>query len=183
MKLVTLALVVVTMWAYGLELFNGGDAVCAANGFVAARPSVGTALSSMFLHDPSGLAHLGLNMVTLMIFGTLVERAIGSIRFAVLYFAAGFMGAIFHLVVDPSATVPMVGASGAIFGVMAAAAMIRTWALAFTVIYFAFNLVGLFAPDLVGMHGIAIGVHVGGFIAGFLLMRVSFVKKVEEVEA
>jgi membrane associated rhomboid family serine protease len=48
-------------------------------------------------------------------------------------------------------------------------------------VYMIFNLVALFAPDAVGMHGVAVGCHVGGFLAGFLMTRVAFAGKLEEV--
>lgn len=148
-------------------------------GFVPSHPSVQTALTSMFLH--ADLAHILGNMAFLLVFGTLVERDLGSIRFTLLYVAAGLGGALCHAVVASGSTDTMVGASGAIFGVLAAAAMLRSWAVAFVCVYVAFNIVGLFAPEIVGMSGVAIGAHVGGFAIGFAMTRVVFAGKLEEV--
>lgn len=152
-------------------------------GFVPAHASVQTAFTSMFVHDPTSLAHILGNMSFLLIFGTLVERDLGSLRFLLIYVAAGFGGALLHTVVNPSSTDVMVGASGAIFGVLAAAAMLRTWAVAFVAIYMGFNVVALFAPELVGMKDVAVGCHVGGFVVGFLMVRVAFSGKLQEATA
>ena len=181
MKPATLLLSLAIVLAYLVELAAGGDAVCQAHGLVAARPTVQDALGSLFLHDPSSWVHVGGNAVFLLVFGTLVERSIGSVRLLVLYFAAGLGGAACHVLVDPSATMPLVGASGAIFGVLAAAAMLRPATLVFVVVFFGFNIVGLFAPELVGMHGVSVGAHVGGFVTGFVMVRTAFVGKIQEV--
>ena len=73
---------------------------------------------SMFLH--AGLAHILFNMWSLWIFGNNVEEAFGSLLFAVFYLAAGVAATIGFVVVNPTLTVPLVGASGAIAGVMGA---------------------------------------------------------------
>jgi membrane associated rhomboid family serine protease len=71
-----------------------------------------------------------------------------------------------HAVVNPSATIPMVGASGAIYGVLAAAAMIRPRVIWFVGVFFLSNIWCAFA----GSHdGTSFGAHIGGFTAGFLV--------------
>jgi membrane associated rhomboid family serine protease len=125
MPLVTLLLVALNIAAYALELQSGGMAVCEAYGLVPAHPSFETALSSLFLHDPSSLLHLGGNMAFLAVFGTIVEGALGHVRFGGLYVAAGLSGCALHVIVGPSSTDPLVGASGAIFGLLAVAAVLR----------------------------------------------------------
>lgn len=151
-----------------------------AYSFVPAHASVQTAFTSMFMHDPSDWAHIAGNMGFLIVFGTLVERDLGSLRFLALYLGAGLGGSACHAMVSSDT---MVGASGAIFGVLAAAAMLRSWAVAFVCIYVAFNIVGLFAPELVGMKDVAIGAHVGGFAIGFAMTRMVFSGKLQEVTA
>src|SRR5262249_14380048 len=105
--------------AYGIEQAIGGENACDCYGFVAAHPTLGSAFSSLFLHDPSTIFHLICNLVFLVIFGGLVERTVGSLPFLGLFFLAGLGGAGFHMLVDPSSTVPLVGCSGALFGLLA----------------------------------------------------------------
>ncbi len=129
----TVALLVAILGVYLLELANGGPVLCEAHGFVPAHPTVISALTSLFLHDPTSWFHVGGNLLFLAVFGTMAERELGSHRFLLLFVASGLAGAFMHMVVDPSATTPMVGASGAIFGIMAACAMLRPRALVFEI--------------------------------------------------
>lgn len=76
------------------------------------------ALTSIFLHG--NLAHLGGNMLFLWIFGNNVEDRFGHLRYLAFYLVAGVAAAVAHVAVQPSSTVPVVGASGAIAGVMGA---------------------------------------------------------------
>lgn len=73
---------------------------------------------SMFLHG--GLLHLGGNLLFLWVFGNNVEDRLGHVGFALFYVAAGYVATIAHALVDLSSTIPVVGASGAIAGVMGA---------------------------------------------------------------
>jgi len=152
-------------------------------------------LTSMFMHDASGWLHLGGNMLFLWIFGDNVEDAIGSRRYVAFYLLCGVGAAAAQVLVDPTSVVPMVGASGAISGVLAAYGslypMARVTVLnpipllwliygvlwefpAFLVIleYFVMN---LFQGVLsIGRQtgGVAFFAHLGGFVAGMLLVRV-----------
>ena len=95
-------------------------AACARDGepaFPEKDPFAGLLLS-VLLHG--GWAHLLLNMWSLSIFGNNVEDAFGHIGYLALYALAGIGGSVAHVVADPSSTVPLVGASGAIAGVMGA---------------------------------------------------------------
>jgi|LNFM01.1.fsa_nt_gb membrane associated rhomboid family serine protease len=76
------------------------------------------AVSSLWLH--TSIAHLAVNMLYLWVFGDRVEAALGPARFIALYLSAGFVGAIAQWATTPAANVPMVGASAAIAGVLAA---------------------------------------------------------------
>jgi membrane associated rhomboid family serine protease len=66
------------------------------------------------LHDLSSVAHVAGNVAFLVMFGGIVERALGYLRFLGLYVAAGIAGAALHVLVVPSATVPLVGAFPAV---------------------------------------------------------------------
>lgn len=155
-----------------------------------------TLLSSMFLHDPSGWFHLGGNMLFLWIFGDNVEDALGSLRYLFFYLLGGLGAAAAQVLLEPASRVPMVGASGAIAAVLAAYAslyprsritvlnpVLPLWLLfgpflqlpAWLVIgsFFVMNLwnsLGVLSGVSDG-GGVAFFAHVGGFVAGLLLIR------------
>jgi membrane associated rhomboid family serine protease len=144
-----------------------------------------TVLTSMFLHG--GLLHLAGNMLYLWIFGNNVEDAQGHGRFLLFYFVCGVAAALAQALINPHSTVPMVGASGAISGVLAAyvltfprariTVIIPLGILFYPVKISAFFVVGFwFVMQLVqaaltdpGEPGVAWWAHVGGFVAGLLL--------------
>ena len=146
-------------------------------------PILFTLVTSTFLHG--GFFHLIGNMLFLWIFGDNVEDAMGPIRFALFYFIAGIAGASLQIVATSGSGTPMVGASGAIAGVMAAYLLLYPNSRIVTIvpIFFfftfieipAFIMVGLwFLFELVRAFGETAGqvarlAHVGGFIAGALL--------------
>lgn len=151
---------------YALELAGGGMPVCERLGFVPAHPSLGTAITSLFVHDPTALSHVLGNLAFLVVFGVIVERALGSLGFLALYALAGLGGAALHLVVDPSSTVPLVGCSGALFGVMAVAGVLRPRLLGFVVVYVGINIWRAMEMD---GSGVSFGCHLGGFFVGALV--------------
>jgi len=165
--MITILLILANLLAYVAELAFGGQSVCEAYGLVPAHAHFDAIFTSMFLHDPAIMAHLGGNMVFLAVFGTIVEREIGRLRFLVLYLAAGVGGALLHILVNPVATEALVGASGAIYGVMAVVAVLRPRLL---------GLVGAFAVlniwyALTGTGGsVSFGDHLGGFAVGALFV-------------
>ena len=150
-----------------------------------------TILTSMFLHG--GWLHIGFNMLTLWIFGNNVEDALGRTRFVVFYLLCGVVAAITQAVASAMAgyaEVPMVGASGAIAGVLAAYLLLFPYARVLTavVIVIFIRLVYLPArlfiigwfilqvlPVLFGGAarggGVAFFAHIGGFLAGLLLVK------------
>lgn len=153
------------------------------------RPSAGTMsfLSSMFVHG--GLFHLLANMWTLWIFGDNVEDRMGHVRFLIFYLLCGLVAGGAHFLSDPASTVPTVGASGAIAGVLGAYFILfpksRVLTLIPIIIYPlfieipAFVYLGFwFISQLVsgsmaaGGGGIAWWAHVGGFVAGVVLFSV-----------
>jgi membrane associated rhomboid family serine protease len=119
-------------------------------------------ITSGFLH--AGLIHIALNMYILYIAGGLLERSIGSLRFVALYFLSLLAGSFIALLLDPNALT--VGASGAIFGLMAAAVIIaygrgrEDVARQFGILV-ALNLFLSFS-----VSNISIGAHLGGLIGG-----------------
>lgn len=147
-----------------------------------------TILTSMFLHG--GLAHIGMNMLTLWIFGNNVEDALGRLRFLVFYLVAGIAAALTQTVaatMSGDALVPMVGASGAIAGILAAYLVIfpRARVLTMFVIIVFIRLQYLPATFFIGFWfvlqvlsvlfggapGVAVFAHIGGFVTGFVLVR------------
>lgn len=174
MPLVTLTLVLANLFAYALELASGGDATCQAHGLVPARFVVsgdfGPVFSGMFLHDPHSWTHIIGNMVSLSVVGTVVEREIGSLRTLAVYLAAGVAGGLLHVVVDPTATDALVGASGAIFGLLAVAAVARPRMIGFVVGFGLMNVWYAFA----GTGGaVSFGDHLGGLFAGMVFAMVA----------
>jgi membrane associated rhomboid family serine protease len=151
-----------------------------------AVPAWATLLTSMFLHG--GWFHLIGNMVFLWIFGNNVEDALGHGRYLLLYLGCGVAAALTQALWSPTAHVPMIGASGAIAGVLGAYLLLypRSGVHVFVWIVIFFRIVtvpagvllGLwFAMQLIsglsrapGTPGVAFWAHVGGFVSGFALL-------------
>jgi len=150
-----------------------------------------TVFTSMFLHG--GWAHIIGNMLFLGIFGRNVEDSVGHFKFIVFYLLCGIAAAGAQVVLSPNSTVPMIGASGAISGVLGAYLLLfprarvlvlfPIWifwrvfyvpALLFLVLWFGVQLLSgmavLNSMDVNG--GVAFWAHVGGFIAGMFLIPV-----------
>ncbi|MGV8852547.1 MAG: rhomboid family intramembrane serine protease [Rhodoglobus sp.] len=126
-------------------------------------------ITSAFLHSPSSLFHVGFNMFTLFIFGRLLEIPLGRARFISLYLISALGGSVAVLLISPGAVV--LGASGAIFGIVAAFFVIqRRMGVNNRVllIVLAVNLVVGFIPGL----NISWEAHVGGLLTGALLALV-----------
>jgi membrane associated rhomboid family serine protease len=118
--------------------------------------------TSGFLH--AGLLHIGFNMYLLYLLGQMLETSIGSLRFALIYVVALFGGSLGALIVSPDAVT--VGASGAVFGLMGAAAVELQ---ARGINPFETGIGGLILFNLAFsflFSGISIGGHIGGLIAG-----------------
>ncbi len=147
-----------------------------------------TVLTSMFLHG--GPLHLGFNMLFLWIFGNNVEDALGRARFLIFYVVCGVAAALAQVAfaLTPEAQLaPMVGASGAIAGVLAAYMVLfpRARVLTLVVIFIFVRLIPLPAGWFIGIWfagqllsvmlgantGVAFFAHIGGFVAGFVLIR------------
>jgi membrane associated rhomboid family serine protease len=159
-------------------------------GLPALLPPPLTIFSSMFLHG--GFLHLAGNMLFLWIFGSNVEERLGRSRYLLFYLATGFAAAVAHVATTSSGRdllVPMVGASGAVSGVLGAYLVLSPHARILTLIPIfifirlvhvpAFIFIGLWfvlqlVPALIGGgSGVAFTAHVGGFVAGYLFVRLT----------
>jgi membrane associated rhomboid family serine protease len=142
-----------------------------------------TLLSYMFFHGD--LLHLASNMAFLWVFGDNVEDAMGHLRYLLFYLLCGILAALAHTVMLPLSRAPLIGASGAVSGVIAAYLMLHprvmVWVLAFRVIPLKLSaglalgawVVSQFIMLLVPNSGpVAWWGHVGGLVAGALLILV-----------
>lgn len=145
-------------------------------------------ITSTFLHG--SWAHLGGNMLYLWIFGDNVEDAMGHGRFLVFYLVAGVIAGLAHVITMPSSPVPLIGASGAIAGVLGAYIVLypRARILSLLVLgifvrlaelpallvlslWFVFQLIsGMAALGAPGITTVAWWAHIGGFLAGIALV-------------
>lgn len=151
-------------------------------------PPGATLITSMFLHG--GVLHLVGNMLYLWIFGKGVESALGPVRFLLFYLLCGAAAALTQAITAPMADVPMIGASGAIAGTLGAylllhprgnvvvllwivifARLITLPAVILLGIWFALQLISALSMDP-GEPGVAFWAHVGGFLAGMVLVLV-----------
>ncbi len=147
-----------------------------------------TFITYMFVHG--GFFHLIGNMLYLWIFGDNVEDSMGHLRFLVFYIICGILAALFQILSDPGSRIPMVGASGAIAGVLGAYFVLYPNAHILTLIFFFFfvRIVRIPAVVLLGLwffmqvlnspygRGVAWYAHIGGFITGIILVGF-FVKR------
>lgn len=149
----------------------------------------GSVLTSMFMHG--GWGHLLGNLLFLWVFGNNIEDSMGHLRFIVFYLVCGIAAALAQVYLTPTSPIPAVGASGAISGVMGAYIVlyprvrVRTWVPPFFMLdlnaffllayWFVLQLatgVLTYGPDAGERGGVAVWAHVGGFVAGVLLIRV-----------
>ena len=168
-------------------------------GYRPAEPSLIALFASIFLHG--GFAHLFGNMLFLWIYGDNVEHRLGSARYVFWYVLTGACATLFHAVFDSDSRIPLVGASGAISGVLGFYFLwfprnqVRVWVLLFP---FFMNVVLLPARLVLGFYlildnllpflltrgsqgaGVAFGAHIGGFLAG---LAVAWFKDRKQVTA
>jgi len=145
-------------------------------------------VTSMFLHG--GLLHLGGNMLYLWIFGNNVEDLLGRGRYLAFYLVCGLVAVLAHEVSAPGSDVPVIGASGAVSGVLGAYALSYPNARVRTLVPIGFFLTTVYVPAIffllfwfvmqvfsgamqpdAGGAGVAWWAHVGGFVAGAVLAR------------
>jgi rhomboid family protein len=178
------------------ELLSSGAIACegqpGVTGTVEPQPATWiTLFTSMFMHG--GLLHLGGNMLFLWIFGNNVEDAMGPVKYVIFYLLAGLAATAGQVIVDPSATVPGIGASGAIAGVLGGYLVLFPRARVVTVVFIIFFFTILELPamfflviwfaqqalfgyfDLLqptgGGGGVAYFAHIGGFVLGLLAVK------------
>ena len=193
------ACVLVFLWQLSLSGIEAGQAVYAFGMIpavlfgeaelppeLATIPSELSLISSMFLHG--GWMHLIGNMLYLWIFGNNVEDAMGHVRFVVFYLLCGIAAALAQAVQDPASTVPMIGASGAIGGVLGAYLLLYPRARVLVLIPLGFFWYTLRLPAMAVLGfwfvlqfvqsamtagqagGVAYWAHIGGFVAGVVLI-------------
>ena len=200
---VTVLIIVVCVLAFFWQLAQGPqaqEAITYSLGFIPALlfteaslppelailPSGLTMFTAMFLHG--GWMHLIGNMLFLWIFGNNVEESMGRTRFVVFYLACGVAAALSQALPEPESIIPMIGASGAISGVLGAYLILHPFARVLVVIPLGFYpyLTRLPAAIVLGLWfliqilssltvnpaegGVAWFAHIGGFVAGVLLV-------------
>jgi membrane associated rhomboid family serine protease len=150
---------------------------------ITAGRHLGTIITSLFLH--ANLLHVGGNMLFLWIFGNNVEDRLGELKFLVVYFASGIAGSLLQVFITPTSTIPMLGASGAISGILAAYVLYYPRARVLTFIipiffvtlsayvfigyWIALQALNAFLSIGVSGGGVAFFAHIGGFATGLTL--------------
>ncbi|MXZ44528.1 MAG: rhomboid family intramembrane serine protease [Gammaproteobacteria bacterium] len=171
--------------SYGQLQGVGRGIACVFDG----QPAYYTLITHMFLHG--GWGHIFFNMLFLWIFGDNIENALGRVRFVIFYLLCGLVAAGAEMLTNLGSTVPMVGASGAISGVLGAYILLHPRARIRVLLFFfipietpaVFILGSYFLIQLMyglfgGADNIAYWAHIGGFLAGLAL--VNFMKKREQ---
>ena len=150
-----------------------------------------TILTSMFLH--AGILHAAFNMLFLWVFGNNIEDSMGRPRYVLFYLLAGLVAVYAQALLDPESTVPTIGASGAIAGVLGGYALLHPHARVLTLIFLVFFITFIEIPALVmlgiwlvlqflplidqlgtdvsGEGGVAYLAHVGGFAFGLAAIK------------
>lgn len=190
----------VFIFQFGLKL---KDPEIAANiiltfGLIPAQFSMLSLITSMFLHG--GFAHIVGNMWFLWVFGDNVESTMGHVRFLVFYILCGLAAGFAQITINPDSIIPMVGASGAIAGVLGTYMIrfphARVHVFVFIVIFFttiqvpAYLVLGIwfiiqFTSGLGSLGfdttgGVAWFAHIGGFIAGIIIQHLFKIIKLRE---
>jgi len=186
---VTISLIVLNTLAYLYQLQLDETALqrlVFAYGVIPARFSAADVVTSLFLH--ADILHFASNMVFLWIFGDNVEDRLGHVGYLVFYLACGGIGAGAQATADPMSFVPMIGASGAIAGVMGAYFLLYPQSRILTVVFLVvfLDIIEIPAVFLLGVWfllqvghgalssgtpggGVAFWAHIGGFATGAIL--------------
>ncbi|HSH31904.1 MAG TPA: rhomboid family intramembrane serine protease [Candidatus Saccharimonadales bacterium] len=200
LPIVTTALILVNVAAFALEITalgaGGEQALSAFIGTYGVVPaSLGgltnpDLITSLFLHG--GFAHLLFNMLFLAAFGDNIEEALGRISYLLFYLVSGVLASLTHIWFNPASTVPTMGASGAIAGILGAylvlqprgrvkaifffgffVTVIAVPAMLFILFWFAAQLftgIASLGVDTAQTGGVAYWAHIGGFVAGLVLV-------------
>jgi membrane associated rhomboid family serine protease len=172
------------------EVTHPGEQVGVEGCAAPTAPTWLTVFTAMFMHG--GLLHLGGNMLFLWIFGNNVEDSMGPVKFLIFYLLGGIAAAALQVVIGPDSTVPNIGASGAIAGVLGGYLILFPHARVITVIFiiFFFTIVELPALLILGFWflqqvlfgyfdlgsagangGVAYFAHIGGFAFGLIAIK------------
>jgi membrane associated rhomboid family serine protease len=177
------------------EAFGVTPAVLIPRVLTGSSAPAGTLISYMFLH--ANMGHLFGNMIFLWVFGDDIEEALGRGRFLVFYLLCGVMGGLVFVVSDPGFQGPLIGASGAISGVVIAYVMFRPCAHVTVLVSIipmriraywvigAFVLIQIYYLESAGKSDVAYWCHLGGMLAGavlFPLLRLPGVQLFECVQ-
>lgn len=178
---ITLILIIANIFVFFYAL-NLPEQIILKLAFIPSKPTLLAIFAHMFLH--ADIFHLLGNMWFFWVFGDNVEDKLGRARFLLLYFLSGIAALVAHIMINPGSSVPLVGTSGAISGILGAymvlfpRARVHVYygyfisghlpAFLYAFIWFAFQL--LYGIATLGMQaGIAFFAHIGGFIAGMVL--------------
>lgn len=149
-----------------------------------------TIFTSMFMHG--GFLHIATNMLYLWIFGNNIEDKLGHLRFIIFYLLCGIAAAYSHALTNPSSGIPMIGASGAVSGILGAYLILFPRARIHTLVFLGFFIQivklpaifiigfwiviqfinGILSNSFAGQSGVAWFAHIGGFISGLLLIMI-----------
>lgn len=198
---VTVAIITTNILAFAYELSLGQEGVTRLvmeMGVVPREMTAGglnlshspTFMTSMFLHG--GLLHLLGNMLYLWIFGNNIEDALGHVRFVLFYLLCGVAATALHVALNSGSAKPVIGASGAISGVLGAYLILYPKARVWTIIFYFFLIRLIRVPAVVVLviwilyqvlsaavlsaystadaGGVAVFAHIGGFVAGIVLL-------------
>lgn len=177
------------MLAYALvphDIATGADLIYPGG----PHPVLLTVFTSMFMH--ANLLHIAGNMLYLWIFGNNIEDVLGHFRFLFFYLVCGVAAAMGQIIVDPMSRIPMMGASGAIAGVLGAYMMLFPTANIISLVFIGWYVTTAEIPAIItlgiwflmqiislsymrgmGLHaggGVAYAAHIGGFVAGVALI-------------
>lgn len=196
---VTLIAINILVFFYEVSLGPGTEGLIFAYGAIPFRlmqgietgrptlPVVISLFTSMFLHG--GLMHVGGNMLYLWIFGNNIEDVMGHARFLFFYLICGIAAVYSHAFIDPTSRVPMIGASGAVSGVLGAYVLLFPHAKVLTLVPIGFFIQIIRVPAVIvlglwivvqflnglltsnQMGGVAWFAHIGGFFAGMVLIH------------
>lgn len=156
-----------------------------------------TVFTSMFMHG--GIFHLAGNMLYLWIFGNNIEDRLGRLRFIIFYLFCGIVAAYAQVISNPDSVTPMIGASGAISGILGAYLLLFPKAQVHTLVFLGFFVTivkipalvvigfwvivqfinGLISTSLAKEGGVAWFAHIGGFLAGLLTIKLWLLRRTQ----
>ena len=197
----TILIISLNLLVFIMQLFSGEDSRSVVysygaipqnvTGFKSNQPIPAylTILTSMFMHG--GVFHIAWNMLYFWIFGNNIEERLGHLRFILFYLFCGVVAAMSHILLSPDSNVPMIGASGAVSGMLGAYILLFPMAQVRTIVLLGFYITVVRVPALIvigfwaiiqvvsgllsqgnaAQGGIAFFAHVGGFVAGLFTIK------------